>query len=98
MRVRAKPLEQMKKQDEWDPYHGLKLRYVNPADGGFAMPTMAQHLQLLPKGFRTAPYRSTDATVFAAVEGRGRSHIQGQTLAWGPKDIFVAPSWQPGRS
>ena len=87
-------LEQMKRQDEWDVCHGLKLRYVNPVDGGFAMPTMAQFLQLLPKGFATAAYRATDATVFVAVEGSGRSTIGGHTVEWGPKDIFVAPSWR----
>ncbi|HUU71717.1 MAG TPA: gentisate 1,2-dioxygenase [Burkholderiales bacterium] len=88
-------LEQMKAQNEWDPCHGLKLRYVNPTDGGFAMPTMAQHLQLLPAGFTTAPYRSTDGTVFVAVEGTGRSTIDGREFVWGPKDVFVAPSWKP---
>jgi len=88
-------LERMKSQDEWDQCHGLKLRYVNPADGGFAMTTMAQHLQLLPKDFTTTTYRSTDATVFVAVEGRGTTTIDGEAFAWGPKDIFVVPGWRP---
>lgn len=87
-------LEQMRRQEEWDPCHGLKLRYVNPVDGGFAMPTIAPFLQLLPKGFSTAAYRSTDATVFVAVEGSGRSTIDGQVFEWGSRDIFVAPSWK----
>ena len=26
-------LERMRHQQEWDPCHGLKLRYVNPVDG-----------------------------------------------------------------
>ena len=87
-------LETMKRQQEWDPCHGLKMRYVNPVDGGFAMPTIAPFLQLLPRGFKTAPYRSTDATVFVATEGSGRTTIDGQEFAWGPRDIFVAPSWK----
>ena len=87
-------LEAMRRQDEWDPCHGLKLRYVNPVDGGFAMPTIAPFLQLLPSGFSTAAYRSTDATIFVAVEGSGRTTIDGQVFEWGPKDIFVAPSWK----
>ncbi|MDH3634057.1 MAG: gentisate 1,2-dioxygenase [Gammaproteobacteria bacterium] len=87
-------LDSMQRQDEWDPCHGLKMRYVNPVDGGFAMPTIAPFLQLLPKGFKTKPYRSTDATVFAVTEGHGRSTIDDQTFAWGPKDIFVVPSWK----
>lgn len=58
------------------------------------MPTIAPFLQLLPEGFKTAPYRSTDATVFVVTEGTGRSIINGQVFEWGPKDIFVAPSWK----
>ena len=88
-------LETMRVQDEWDPCHGLKLRYVNPVDGGSAMPTISTFLQLLPKGFETAGYRSTDATVFCAVEGEGETEIGGEAFQWGPRDVFVAPSWKP---
>ena len=87
-------LETMQRQQEWDPCHGLKMRYVNPVDGGFAMPTISPFLQLLPQGFKTAAYRSTDATVFVATEGSGRSTIDDQEITWGPRDIFVAPSWK----
>ncbi|MEZ5537742.1 MAG: gentisate 1,2-dioxygenase [Thiolinea sp.] len=88
-------LETMKRQQEWDACHGLKMRYINPVDGQFAMPTIAPFLQLLPAGFKTEPYRSTDATVFVPTEGRGRSTIDGEVFEWGPKDIFVVPSWKP---
>ena len=77
-----------------DPHHGVKLQYVNPATGGYPMPTLAAFLQLLPKGFTGTPYRSTDSTIYCAVEGRGRSRIGGTTFTWGPRDIFVVPSWQ----
>jgi gentisate 1,2-dioxygenase len=87
-------LEQARKHNEWDPCHGLKLRYTNPVTGDFAMPTIGTFAQLLPKGFKTARYRSTDATVFAPIEGRGRSRIGEETFTWGPRDIFVVPSWQ----
>jgi gentisate 1,2-dioxygenase len=87
-------LEAMRRQNEWDPCHGLKMRFVNPADGGYAMPTVAAFMQLLPKGFKTAAYRSTDATVFVPIEGRGRTTIDGKTFEWGPKDVIVAPSWK----
>jgi gentisate 1,2-dioxygenase len=86
-------LERMKAQGEWDPCHGLKMRYVNPVDGGHAMPTIAAFLQLLPKGFKSAAYRSTDATIYVCVEGGGRTTIGSENFEWGPKDIFVAPSW-----
>lgn len=90
-------LMQLKAQGEIDPYHGIKMEYVNPIDGGAAMPTISTFLQLLPKGFATATYQSTDATVFAALEGHGKSHIDGKTFDWGPRDIFVVPSWKEVR-
>jgi len=87
-------LEQMKLQQEWDPCHGLKLRYTNPVTGDFAMPTMGTFIQLLPKGFSSTRYRSTDATVFVPIEGKGRSKIGDEIFEWGPRDIFVVPSWR----
>lgn len=78
-----------------DPCHGWKVRYVNPASGDYAMATIGTFMQLLPKGFDGAPYRCTDATVFVGVEGRGRSRIAETEFAWGPRDVFVAPSWYP---
>ena len=80
-----------------DPCHGVKLRYVNPVTGGSVMPTMSATLQLLPAGFRTAPYRSTDGTVFVVIEGRGRSQIADASFDWAENDVFVAPSWAPQR-
>ncbi len=41
----------MKRAEAWDPCHGLKMKYVNPVNGDYAMPTMATFMQLLPKGF-----------------------------------------------
>ena len=75
--------------------HGIKMRFVNPATGGSPMPTMGAFMQWLPAGFKGKPYRATDATVFSVVEGRGRTTIGGVTVNWGPRDTFVAPSWQP---
>lgn len=86
-------LESMRRRDEWDPCHGLKLKYVNPANGDHAMPTIAAFMQLLPKGFTAAPYRSTDGTVYVCVEGRGETRIGEQSFVWGPRDILVVPSW-----
>ena len=86
-------LEVMRRDTEWDECHGLKIRFINPVTGGHAMPTMATFMQLLPKGFSSAPYRSTDATVFSVVAGRGRTTVGDSVLDWEPKDIFVVPSW-----
>ena len=59
------------------------------------LPYMASgaFMQLLPKGFDSSAYRSTDATVFSVVEGTGKSEIGDKTFNWGPNDTFVVPSW-----
>lgn len=90
-------LEIMRRCEEWDPCHGLKLRYVNPVTGDFAMPTIGTFLQLLPKSFETAPYRCTDGTIYVVVEGEGETQIGEQTFQWGPRDVFVVPSWYEQR-
>jgi gentisate 1,2-dioxygenase len=88
-------LERLARSSAWDPCHGLKLRYSNPVTGGYPLTTIAAFIQLLPKGFQTAQYRSTDATVFVAVEGRGRTRIgRDFVVDWQPRDIFVVPSWR----
>jgi gentisate 1,2-dioxygenase len=81
--------------DPLDPCHGHKLRYVNPATGGWPMPTIGAFIQLLPKGFKSAPYRGTDSTVFVVVEGEGQSIVGDTLFQWKPRDIFVLPSWTP---
>lgn len=79
------------------PCWGYKLQYTNPVTGGWAMPTMGTFMQLLPSGFIGREYRSTDSTVYAVVEGRGSCTVKGEVFEFGPKDIFVCPSWMPYR-
>ncbi len=86
-------LDLMRVTDQWDPCHGLKSRYVNPVTGDYAMPTMATNMQLLPKGFETEKYRSTDAAVFSVTEGSGFSRVGETKLEWSRRDTFVVPSW-----
>ncbi|MBR1177179.1 gentisate 1,2-dioxygenase [Bradyrhizobium sp. KB893862 SZCCT0404] len=91
-------LERLRRSDRWDPCHGLKMRYTNPITGNHAMATIGTFIQLLPKGFAGSGYRSTDATVFVPIEGRGRSYIASHSgdefvVDWSKRDIFVVPSW-----
>lgn len=88
-------LDALYRNGELDPWDGVKLRYVNPATGGWPIPTMATFMQFLPKGFKGKSYRSTDSTVLCVVEGTGRARIGSQTFDFESHDILVAPSWQP---
>jgi gentisate 1,2-dioxygenase len=86
-------LEHMKGTSPWDAHHGIKMRYAHPQTGDWALPTMGPAIQLVPKGFKTAPYRATDSTIYAVAEGSGTATIGDETFSLSPKDVFVAPSW-----
>ena len=90
-------LETLRRNGDPDAWHGHKMRFVNPVTGGFAMPTIGTFMQLLPAGFDGRPYRCTDATVYTAIEGEGRTQVGDQTIEWSARDVFVVPSWSPVR-
>src|SRR6266480_8147113 len=68
-------LEQIRRGGPPHLSNGFKMQYVNPATGGYPMPTIGAFIQLLPAGFRGSPYRTTDATVYCIIEGCGRSRV-----------------------
>lgn len=78
-----------------DACHGYKMHYINPVTGSSAIPTITTAMQLLPKGFSTAPYRSTAGTIFSVVEGTGTVTIGSERFEFGARDLFVTPSWFP---
>jgi gentisate 1,2-dioxygenase len=86
-------LERMKTSSRWDPCHGIRMRYAHPRTGDWAMPTMGPAIQLVPKGFATAPYRGTDGTIFAVAEGHGTAKLGQTDFALSPRDVFVCPPW-----
>jgi gentisate 1,2-dioxygenase len=86
-------LERLAKSGDPHPAHGHKLRYINPATGGHAFPTMAVFMQWLPEGFDGQRQRSTDGAVYCVVEGRGSVTIGDTHWDLSPHDVFVVPSW-----
>ena len=90
-------LDRLRANGTADACHGIRMKYANPVDGGYALPTIATFIQLLPRGFSGALHRSTDATVFCVAEGEGRTVAGEETFTWGPRDTFVVPSWCPRR-
>lgn len=86
-------LERLYEAGDVDPHHGARFRYANPLTGGPVMPTMGAHLSLLPKSFKGKTYQATDSTIFVCVEGEGTTKVGDTTLEWGPRDVFVVPSW-----
>ena len=93
--ARTRPIIERRMQaGDIDRSHGARVRYANPINGGPVLPTMGANLAMLPKGFRGAPYRSTDGTIFVCAEGEGSTNVDGEVLKWGPNDVFVVPSWK----
>jgi len=76
-----------------DSHLGHVMRYASPVDGGWAMPTMATMIRLLPSGFATRPYRSSDSMIFVGVEGDGTLEVGGASFEMAPHDIVVVPGW-----
>jgi gentisate 1,2-dioxygenase len=88
-------LDLLSRDQDPDPCHGWKMQFVNPLTGGHAMPTIAAFIQLLPNGFRSQAYRSTDGTICSVAEGGGRVTIGSESYEFEPRDTFVVPSWMP---
>ena len=88
-------LESLSRNQAVDACHGWKMQFINPLTGGFAMPTIGAFIQLLPKGFRSSSYRSTDGTIYSVAEGSGMVRIGPDAFRFARRDTFVVPSWQP---
>jgi gentisate 1,2-dioxygenase len=86
-------LETLRRGGPIDPTHGVRLKFANPLNGDYVLPTIASYIQLLPKSFHTLPYRSTEGRIFVAVEGSGTVRIGNATYAFKKDVIFVAPNW-----
>jgi gentisate 1,2-dioxygenase len=76
-----------------DPHFAVTLRYANPLDGGWTMPTISAWMTYAPKGVETRPMRSTDGMVMAVAEGRGALKVGDKTFAFGPSDVHAIPGW-----
>lgn len=76
-----------------DPAQGVKLRYANPASGGYPFPTLAVFVQWLPAGFAGKSYRATDGTVMCCVEGSGSIAFADRTFDFDKGDVWCCPPW-----
>lgn len=69
----------------------IELDYVNPETGESCLNVLGFTAMMLRPGETLRPPRRSTSAVFHVVGGRGRTRINGETLAWGPKDTFSAP-------
>ena len=76
-----------------DAHLAHTLRYINPLDGGWAMPTIATWLTSIPKGFETSGIRSTDGQTIVVLEGEITLDLDGKTFTAGESDVVAVPAW-----
>lgn len=81
-------LRQMAKYGEGEV---AELDYINPETGQDVLPTMGFTAMMLAAGQSEAPPLRSASAAFHVVKGRGTSLVNGQEIAWAPKDTFTAP-------
>lgn len=86
-------LSNMARSGEPDLTHAYKLRYANPLNGGHTLPTIGSFMQLLPEGFQSRRWRSTDARVFVVVEGHCKFEVGDDEWVCEERDVMVVPNW-----
>ena len=92
-------LQVLSRGSDIDPCHGVCLRYTNPLTGDWAIHTIAASLRLLPRGFTSEFFKSTDGAVVVAVEGEPAIEIEGRTPhVLGSNDVFSVPGWTRWRT
>ncbi len=80
-------------KDKESPFDSGLLEYVNPVNGGPSLPTMASFLQRLKPNQTTRAHRHSASAVYLAVQGHGRTYIDGRAYDWAPGDVFALPLW-----
>ncbi len=94
-------MEKLAKTTDLDPYHGLKMEFIDPTTGGAAMSSISTFLQRLPKTFKGERYQTTEGCIFTCLEGGGRAVVDTggteTTIEFRPKDVFCVPCWYPYR-
>ena len=81
------------KSQAGDPYEGLPIQFVNPANGAPLFTTLGFGAQMLRAGEETRLKRETSNVVYVVIEGRGQTEIAGKTYDWQENDIFVVPNY-----
>ncbi|MBV8746396.1 MAG: gentisate 1,2-dioxygenase [Xanthobacteraceae bacterium] len=76
-----------------DRHWAFTMRYANPLDGGWTMPTISAWMMYVPRGFETARMRSTDGIVMAVADGQGTLNAVDHQFTFSARDIHAIPSW-----
>ena len=73
-------------------YDGIRMEFRS-TEGGPVGTTVSVHTQWIRPKEKTLSHRHTGATAYVCIDGAGRVEIEKQIFEFGPRDVFVVPSW-----
>ena len=73
-------LAELAKAGDPHPCYGHKLKFTNPATGGWAIPTIGSFMQLLPKGFRGQTLPRDRLDLLLGRRGQGSDQGRGRVV------------------
>ncbi|WP_239143017.1 cupin domain-containing protein [Variovorax sp. WS11] len=76
-----------------DPFDDVILEYRNPVDGGPALRTLAQTLQLIRPGFVGRARRHTGSKLYYVMRGNGSTTVGDQHFEWRAGDFMAIAPW-----
>ena len=83
-------LEDLREQDG-DPYDGIRIEYVDPVSGGPVYRTMSFSVMLIRPGERLLASRQNANRIFTVFEGTGQSTVGDEQFNWEAFDTFCVP-------
>lgn len=82
------------KSSQGDPCDGIRLRYINPYNGGPTLPTFSCEVQLLLPTVKMRTHRHISTAVYYVVQGQGMTTIEDTVFPWNKGDFFLVPPWR----
>jgi gentisate 1,2-dioxygenase len=89
----ATSLDSLAELGEADPFDGIAIEYINPANGGPANTNIGNRAQMLRPREHTKAHRHVHSSVYVVYQGSGYTVINGERFDWSKGDIFVVPTW-----
>jgi gentisate 1,2-dioxygenase len=80
-------------EERGSSYDGIRLELQSRDRSRALGQTVAVHTQWLRPDEHTLSHRHTGAFIYVCAEGEGKVCIEEKVFEFGPKDIFVIPSW-----
>lgn len=82
--------------NEHDPYDGFVVEYTNPGKAtGPLFPTYGVLAQRLTSTEPTRSHSHNSTEIYHVIDGGGNTIVNGETISWSNRDIFVIPPNQP---